>query len=236
MAPVSVAIAFPRLRAEEPKLPASVGREGTSVRILSVALGLFARNGFHGTSIRDLGEALGLKPASLYEHFRSKEHLLAELVRLGHEEHLRGLRAALRGAGSAPEERLAALVRAHVRMHCDYAVLAVVAEDEMHTLGPEQAAPALALRAEAEALLREAVEQGAREGVFDPPDVHLAVMALGGMGVRVAYWYRPGLASVEHIEDTYAELALRMLCRAPSRAAKKSVAARGAASSRRKSR
>jgi AcrR family transcriptional regulator len=206
-----------RLLSDQPALPGTPP-PGTAGRILEVGLELFARRGYHGTSIRDLGDALGLKAANLYDHFPSKEHLLAELVRLGHEEHLRGLRTALVDAGSGPLEQLQALVRAHVRMHAEYAMLAVVANNELHALSADLAAPALALRRQAEGLLIDVVRRGVERGVFETPDALLTAAAIGGMGMRVAHWFRPdsGL-SIDHLCEVYAELAARMMGARPRR-------------------
>jgi AcrR family transcriptional regulator len=198
-----------RILATEPRLPGTPPR-GTAGQILEVALGLFARVGYHGTSIRDLGKALGLKPANLYEHYESKEHVLAELVRIGHAEHLRALRTALVSVAGGPAEQLQALVAAHVRTHAEYAMLAVVANNELHALSAELAAPAMALRQQSEALLYDVVARGTEARLFDPPDARLTAAAIGGMGLRVAHWYRADL-SIDHLASTYAELALRMV-------------------------
>jgi hypothetical protein len=56
-------------------------------RILKVGLRLFSRQGFHGTSLRDIAAELQLQPSALYAQFRSKEHVLPELLRLGHHAH-----------------------------------------------------------------------------------------------------------------------------------------------------
>lgn len=207
--------AVPRLVAELPTLPPEEMRDGTAGRILATGLLLFARNGYHGTSIRDIGEELGLKPANLYDHFRSKEHLLAELVRIGHAEHLRAMQAAVVRA-DGPIAQLQALVRAHVRIHAEYAMLATVATSEMHALSPELVAPALALRRQAEALLREVVARGVAAGVFDPPHAWVATAAIGGMGIRVSFWF-PGDQglTIDQVADLHAELALRMMTPRP---------------------
>jgi AcrR family transcriptional regulator len=199
--------------ADLPKLPPEAMRDGTAGRILATGLLLFARTGYHGTSIRDIGEELGLKAANLYAHFTSKEHLLAELVRIGHAEHLRALQKALVHA-DGPVAQLAAVVRAHVRFHAEYAMLATVANDEMHGLSPELAAPALAFRRQAEQLLMDIVERGIANGVFDPPHAWVATAAIGGMGIRVSYWFPGGRdLSIDQVSDMYAELALRMMTR-----------------------
>ena len=202
----------PRILAEETKLPAGALWPGTAGRILEVGLALFARIGFHGTSIRDIGRELGLKPANLYDHFPSKEHLLAELVRLGHDEHLRVLQRALLDAEAGAIGQMRSLAGAHVRFHAEYAMLAVVANNEMHALSPELVAPALALRRQAEGLLIDVVGRGIESGAFETPDSFLAAAAIGGMGMRVAHWYRPGHdLSIDQIAHSYSEFALRIL-------------------------
>ncbi|PSK98347.1 TetR family transcriptional regulator [Murinocardiopsis flavida] len=57
-----------------------MARTDTRERIRSVALELFAQNGFESTSLREIAERLGITKAALYYHFPSKNDLLAELV------------------------------------------------------------------------------------------------------------------------------------------------------------
>lgn len=53
--------------------------------LLTSAVRCFAANGFHATTTRDIAEGVGLSPAALYVHFPSKELVLFEIVRTGHE-------------------------------------------------------------------------------------------------------------------------------------------------------
>lgn len=207
---------MPRLVSVQPRIPDAAVHDSTRRRILETGLMLFAQRGFHGTSVRDLTGALGLQPGALYGHFASKEEILAELVRVGHEHHLSALRTALLSAGAEPEAQVRAFVRAHVLMHAEYAMLAVVANEELHALSPELQAPALALRDQAVALLMEIVERGVVACRFFPPHTWVTGAAIGGMGMRVAHWYRSDsdLEPAE-IADIHAELALRMLGVAP---------------------
>lgn len=204
--------AVPRILAELPRLPPGATRDGTAGRILAAGLALFARHGYHGTSIRQIGEELELKPPNLYAYFASKEHLLAELVRVGHAEHHARLRTALIEAGGGPIDQLRALVRAHVRMHAEYPLLATVANNEMHALSPDLVAPSLALRTESEAMFADVVRHGVERRVFTPPHPWVTVAAIAGMGMRVAHWYRPDFPlDAGQIAEVHAELALRML-------------------------
>ncbi|MDE2149719.1 MAG: TetR family transcriptional regulator [Gammaproteobacteria bacterium] len=184
--------------------------------ILEAALRLFAERGYVGASVREIAEASGVKPATLYAHYPSKEHLLAELCRVGHEEHRRSVRAALLNSGTDPRDQVIAYVRAHVGMHTAFPMLAVVANGELHALSAELGAATFELRRQSEQVLADIVQRGVDRGVFDVPHVWLAVTAIGGMGLRVAYWYTPEYElDAEQVADVYAEYALRILGAAP---------------------
>jgi AcrR family transcriptional regulator len=200
-----------RFAASQVRLPEHVLLEGTSGRILREALLLFAERGFYGTSIRDLGTACGIRSATLYSHFPAKENVLAELVRIGHEEHHRRLVEAASAGPADPEARLRRVARAHVLVHAEFPMLAVVANNELHALSAELAGPALMLRADGRQLLIDILDEGITEGVFDVPDAFLAVTAISGMGMRVANWYDSAMPyEPEEVADTYAEFALRL--------------------------
>jgi AcrR family transcriptional regulator len=194
-------------------LPPEAVPEGTKGRILEAALQLFAERGFHGTSIRDIGAAVGLRAANLYLYFPSKEHLLAELVRLGYEIHHRFLRRALiMGAGNGTVEQVKSVVRAHVRAHAEYPALVSVANYESRALPPELLEPAMVFRRDSIAIVAEVVQRGVDEGIFEVASPLLATAAISAMGVRVASWYRPDSGfSVDEIAESYAEYAIRLL-------------------------
>jgi AcrR family transcriptional regulator len=204
--------AAPRAREVAPHIPPAAERAGTKGRILKVALAQFCQRGYHATSVRDLARELELEAPALYAHFPSKEHVLAELVRAAHEEHLGRIQRALLEAGADPVDQIRAFVRAHVGLHTDYAMLAVLANNELHALSPELAAPSLALRRHSEQLLYELVERGVTQRRFRPPHPWVTAAAIGGMGLRVAHWFaRETSPSADEIADAHVDLALRML-------------------------
>ena len=53
-----------------------VPRGGTRERIQSIALELFAEQGYEKTSLREIAERLGVTKAALYYHFKSKEDIV----------------------------------------------------------------------------------------------------------------------------------------------------------------
>ena len=201
-----------RLNAVAVDLPEGVGHAGTRGRILLAGLKLFAEFGFHGTSIRDLATEAGINSATLYAHYPSKEQVLAELVHIGHEGLHQRLQQALIEAGDGPTEHLAALVRAQVLAHADYPLLALVANAELHALTPEAAAPALMLREQSRALLLQVLQVGVGRGEFVVPDIGLASIAIGSLGVRVANWFGPDQPYTrDQVADAFVEFALRVV-------------------------
>ena len=201
-----------RLVAVAAELPEGVTPPGTAGRILRAGLVLFSEYGFHGASIRDIAAEAEINSATLYAHYPSKEYVLAELVRLGHEELHTRLQRALVEAGGAPAEQLAALIRAHVLVHAQYPLLAVVANSELHALSPERAAPALALREQARRLLLAVLRNGVQAGAFRLDDEFLAGAAISAMGLRVANWFGPDQPYTrDEVADSFATFALRLV-------------------------
>lgn len=185
---------------------------GGSGRVLEAALKLFAERGYAATSVRDVAAAAGVKAASIYAHFPSKEHILAELGRIGHEEQYRAVRTAVLASGGDPRAQIVAYVRAHVGFHTTYPMLAVVANAELHVLGEELGAVTFTLRRQSVALLEDIVGRGVDGGLFHVTSTWLAIAAIGGMGMRVAYWFSPAYGlSAAQVADGYAEFALRLL-------------------------
>lgn len=63
--------------------PPAISRlEGTPLRILEAAESLFADNGYDGTSMRDITRKARVSLALVNYHFKNKENLLREIVRL----------------------------------------------------------------------------------------------------------------------------------------------------------
>lgn len=201
-----------RLAATTVRLLPGLQRSGASGRILEAALRLFAERGYAGASVRDIAAAAGVKAATIYAHHPSKEHILAELCRVGHEAQYSSVRGAVLAGGGDPRDQIVAYVRAHVDFHTTYPMLAVVSNSELHALGDELGAATFVLRRQSEALMQDIITRGIAQGQFHVPDPWLAVAAIGGMGLRVAYWFSPEYQlTAGQVADGYAEFALRLL-------------------------
>jgi AcrR family transcriptional regulator len=60
--------------------------ENLRTKILEEAIGMVAREGVSRTTMRALARRLALSPATLYQHFRNKQHLQREIALHGFEK------------------------------------------------------------------------------------------------------------------------------------------------------
>ena len=183
----------------------------TRERLLLAARKSFARKGFHGTTTRDIAAAAGLSPAGVYVHHRSKEDMLFELSRLGHE-HMVGLVEDAASADGTCSDRLRMIVRALVVMHAADHESALVVNYELEALAPEHRVLIEALRTRIQRALRRTVLAGVEAGEFHTDEVAMTANAISGMCVDVARWYEVGGRwTPERIADHFAQIALRMV-------------------------
>jgi AcrR family transcriptional regulator len=213
-------------------LPSLEGVAPGKLRLLEAAVVAIAERGYHGVSVRDLAADTGVQAASFYAHFGSKEELLYELCHLGHRAHHAHVRDAILGAGPEPADQLREAIRANIWFHATYPLLTISANSELHALNAEHLATIGGLRHDAGTLLTAVVERGNSEGVFDCPEPWLPMSAVAGMGLRVAWWFRPAVAvdsgtlsayprqaatwmrpedyTIERVMDAYADYALKI--------------------------
>lgn len=201
-----------RLAAEHGLLPPNEASSGTRAQILDTALRLIAERGYGGTSVRDIAAASGVQPATMYAHFASKEHVLLELCRIGHEEYVGCIRKGLLESSADPRQQVAAFMRAHVGFHAEYSMLAVVCNSELHMLSGQLGAPVFQLRKQGEEQITAIIQRGVEQGIFKVPHVWLATAMIGGAGLRVANWYTPQFElSATDVAEVYVSYALRLL-------------------------
>ncbi len=191
-------------------MAAGVAEDARS-RLLAAAVAAFAARGFHGTTTRDIAAAAGMSPAALYVHHRSKEELLHQISRSGHEATLALVEEAV-ASSAHPVEQLARLVEDFVRHHAVSHTSARIVNYELAALSEPHLAEITELRHRIDAVMRELVERGVAAGDFTTPDPVMTASALLSMGIDVARWYRDeGSWSPDDVAAHYRELALRMV-------------------------
>ncbi|GGP01737.1 TetR/AcrR family transcriptional regulator [Nonomuraea glycinis] len=201
----------PRLRDHSPELWRPELGE-VQRRLLSSAVRCFAANGFHATTTRDIAEGVGLSPAALYVHFPSKELVLYEIIRVGHERVLAHVQdPSIVGSGSSAD-RLRAIVAAYTVWHARHHVTARVCQMELNGLTAEHYAEIVEVRHRTNAYFRGAVARGVADGTFAQVDVERITRAMLSLSIDLVRWYRlDGADSPEQLGDFYADLALRLV-------------------------
>lgn len=203
----------PRLRDHSPDLWR--GELGDVQRgLLTSAVRCFAANGFHATTTRDIAEGVSLSPAALYVHFPSKELVLFEIIRVGHEQALACVQhpSILEVANSA--DRLRAIIAAYTAWHARHHVVARVCQMELAGLTAEHYDEVLELRHRTNEFFRDAVARGVSDGSFAQVDVKRVTRAMLSLSIDLVRWYRlDGADSPEQLGEFYADLALKLVAR-----------------------
>jgi AcrR family transcriptional regulator len=184
--------------------------------IRAAAFAQFAERGYPVVTVRDIMKACGLTQGALYNHFKSKDELLHDIIASTQGELERVCQQAVAGAGDDPRAKLAAFVRVYVMRHCRLRVEALVANREISWLGAERVADIRRSRRAIRDILVTILTQGVERGVFDPPqvdgrhDLKAIAMALLDQCTHVSMWYGPGgELGEEQMAKLYADMALR---------------------------
>ena len=184
--------------------------------IRAAAFSQFAERGYPVVTVRDIMKACGLTQGALYNHFKSKDELLHDIIASTQAELERICLQAVAGAGADPRAKLAAFVRAYVMRHCRLRVEALVANREISWLDTEQVGDIRRSRRAIRDILVGVLAEGQDNGLFDPPqvdgrrDLKAMAMALLDQCTHISLWYVPGgRMTEEQMARLYADMALR---------------------------
>jgi AcrR family transcriptional regulator len=187
-------------------------RSVTAEHIREVAIQLFYAKGYAATTVREIARESGIGVASLFHHYPTKMVLLETVIHSAMDGLLDATDRAYRDADPSPQERLRAIVRAHVLFAIHRGPEGTVGSNELRSLeGPGREA-VIAKRDRQQRTFDDVVEDGIRRGVFHakyPREVSRSIAILNTM---VTSWYRPGRQlTPEEIANVYADLALLMV-------------------------
>jgi len=205
--------------------PKPVEREGRPPieAIRTAAFKQFAERGYPVVTVRDIMRACGLTQGALYNHFKSKDELLHDIIASTQAELERLCQHAVAEAGDDPRAQLAAFVRVYVVRHCRMRIEALVANREIGWLDAERLADIRRSRRVIRDILVAILTRGVEEDVFDPPQIDgrreliAQAMALLDQCTHVSMWYAPGRRlSEEQMAKLYADIALRSVGAKPA--------------------
>ena len=182
-------------------------REG----VRKVALTLFAERGYRATSMRDIAEALGMRAPSLYNHVRSKEALLVEIMDSAMNRALADLRAAISSTDDVVEQ-LRYATESLVLQFLLYPREVTVSNNEIRSLNEPHRSKIVAKRDEYGRGFRDLIERGCSLGLFHVESPRLASYAILEMGNGAKVWFRKDdLYSEVEVARHYSEFALRIV-------------------------
>ena len=156
--------------------------------ILNAATELFSAKGYSRVSIRELAARAGCSTANLYHHFSSKYDIFVTLIEGAMDDHLAGVRQALEHYDD-PVEQLESVLRNHLLVHMTRPEVRLLYDDFHPLTGPELER-FIDERDLYERGVREIVQRGVREGVFEVEDPAIAVRAAMSACSSVDRWFR----------------------------------------------
>lgn len=208
--PVQAAAELLPVAEREPRAPVEA--------IRAAAFAQFAERGYPVVTVRDIMKACGLTQGALYNHFKSKDELLHDIITSTQGELERLCQQAVAGAGDHPGAKLAAFVRIYVMRHCRMRIEALVANREIGWLDATRVADIRRSRRAIRDILVTILSQGVERRVFDPPqveghgDLKAIAMALLDQCTHISMWYGPGGGlGEEQMAKLYVEMALRVV-------------------------
>lgn len=152
----------------------------TRRKIMSSAVNLFARNGYHSTTMEMIAEEAGLGKGTLYWHFASKEDLYRGIIQAGLQEYSSFVEN-LQGKELTYEEKIRAIIKFKIRFYLRHKPLASVIMANLDELGADFKKRMWQEQRKNNQTLANIFLQGKEEGVFKIEDPLLTARAFNGM-------------------------------------------------------
>jgi AcrR family transcriptional regulator len=195
-----------------------VGRPGTSgdraavtpATVRDAATTLFAEKGYHGTALSEVAASLGVRTPSLYNHMRSKQELLADIVLETSRQVWADHQDAVRDRDDVVD-RLREAARVYALRHATHRREALIVNRDVACLDEPVLSQVLELRRRHEGAVRTLIQEGTDAGLLAAGNPRVASFGVLEMCVSVARWFSPGgPLSAEQVAEQYSEFALRV--------------------------
>jgi TetR/AcrR family fatty acid metabolism transcriptional regulator len=174
-----------RTRASSPDAPPGPKRDA----ILRAAIDTFAERGYFNAQVADVARAAGVAAGTVYLYFKSKDDLLVSIFERSMRDGLTDSRAKVADLADPPE-RLRRLARAHLARLGNDRNLAIVFQVELRQSTKFMERFSSTLLRDYLGLIREAIADGQREGVFraDIKPTAAAKMLFGALDEMATNW------------------------------------------------
>lgn len=149
----------------------------TKNRIYQVGTELFRDKGFAATSMQDIAKGAGIKPASIYNHFVSKQSILNDLLMKGAEMFVEGMKD-IKNSSLRSIEKLEKLIGLHVRISVEHTHLMSLMATEWRHLEGEVRLNYIRMRDSYEDDFKATLLAAMEEGDISEIDVDIALFSI----------------------------------------------------------
>lgn len=192
-------------------LPNPLWTHGRSQELREAALTLFAERGYRGTTMRDIAQNLGIRAPSLYNHLRSKQEILRDIMFGTMERAFAAHRAAVHEVDDVTGQ-LRQAAEAHALLTIRYRREVLVTHREIPSLDEPDRVAIIDKQREYVRGFRAIIERGCSLGRFDVESPRVASFALLEMLNGLEKWYcETGRHSEEDVVRQYGDFALRIV-------------------------
>jgi AcrR family transcriptional regulator len=191
----------------------TVGSNGprTWRAIRRAGLSLIFEHGYEAVSLRQLAAKAGIQAGSLYNHIKTKQELLFDLIKVHMEELLAALEAELAGKEN-PRDALEAFITFHVDYHIARKQEVFISYSEMRSLEPKNNKIIVGLRRRYESRLIRILDEGKLQGQFTVADTRFAAYGILSMLTGVCTWFDPqGRLTAKDVLSLYRDMLLNGL-------------------------
>jgi AcrR family transcriptional regulator len=157
---------------------------------MSIAENLFRERGFAATSMRDLASEVGIEPASLYNHYSSKEALLHKIC-FGIAEQFFGALEEIEKIDLPPDEKLRKAIILHVGVIKENSDAFAVFLHDWRYLSEPSLSEFRQARRDYEEIYRGILQDGVRAGIFQDIDVKFMTLTLFSALNWIYHWFTP---------------------------------------------
>ncbi len=177
-------------------------------QIISRAQKVVKDKGYAATSVRDIAKALNMEPASLYSHFNSKEDILA-ITCFDMADKFELAVKDVNDIYFNAEEKLRTAIRYHVELLTQNLDAAIIFIRDWRNLSGESFDKFIVKRNIYEEGIREIVQTGIDEGIFNETDKKFAALTILSSVNWIVEWYKPkGKLNAKEIAEKLSDFIL----------------------------
>lgn len=167
---------------------------------------LFNKYGYYNTSTRRIGRENRIRESSLYHYIRKKEDLLYNICEQSMLFSIEAIEPIAK-ANLICDLKLQKMIEVHLITIAENSNEHSTMLKELRSLRLGNQRKIIKLRDQYEAMFRNVIENGVREGVFRPVNAKISTLALLGMMNWLIHWYSPaGEMKSEDIAKAFSEL------------------------------